>query len=415
LFKMLVHPPTIARIVLTMVVLAVLSLQAAVPSLTLKSEGNLPPVKPSPIGGVEAYYRTDDGQALTPPMGWNSWNRFKCNIDEQLIRRQADRLGQSGLRTLGYRYVIVDDCWQGGRDNIGTLYADVHRFPSGIQALATYIHKRGLKFGLYSSTGLRTCSGRMGSLGHETLDAQTFARWGVDYLKYDNCDSAASLDEIQRRYIAMGNALRQTGRNIIYSIASPPFQNWHPTIGQLARTGADMFDDWATMINRFDVNAANASFAHPGFWNDPDALEIGVGGMTTNEYKTFFSLWAISAAPLILSIDLINIGAPTYEIITNKDVIAIDQDELGIQATKIAEPAPGMQVWAKQLYGQESWAILFLNRTAQPASMTMAWKDLGISTPGKVRDVWKRIYLGKLPDSYTAEVQPHSVVFLRIN
>src|SRR6185436_3157162 len=229
-------------------------------------------------------YALNNGLALTPPMGWNSWNNFGCNVSDTLIRGMADAMVSSGMAAAGYQYVNIDDCWQNvGRTN-GHVTATTS-FPTGIQGTADYIHSKGLKLGVYSDHGTATCAGRAGSYGFETTDANDYAAWGVDYLKYDNCNLPAG-DNVQQDYVNMKNALAASGRAIVYSICAWNFQSWMPSTGNLWRTTGDITDSWSSMIGKYDTNVSLASFAGPGAWNDPDMMEIGRGGMTDTEYRT---------------------------------------------------------------------------------------------------------------------------------
>ena len=249
---------------------------------------------------------------MTPPMGWNSWNKFGCNVNETIVRGVADAMVSSGMRDAGYAYVVVDDCWHGPRDADGNISADPERFPSGMRALGDYIHSRGLKFGLYSDAGRTTCGGRPGSQGHEFQDARTYASWGVDYLKYDWC--ATGTRNAEEAYALMADALRATGRDIVLSIcewgSTQPWL-WAANIGNLWRTTPDIYDRWEGIdrwmigvMNIVDRNEPLWPYAGPGHWNDADMLEVGNGGMTTGEYRAHFSLWAMMASPLIAGNDI---------------------------------------------------------------------------------------------------------------
>jgi alpha-galactosidase len=276
--------------------------------------------------------------AATPPMGFNDWNAFGCDVSAALIEETADVLVSSGLADLGYRYVNIDDCWslrERGAD--GRLVPDPAKFPSGVKGVADYVHARGLKLGIYGDAGTKTCAGFPGSLGHEDLDARTWADWGVDYLKYDNCNnqSDGSQADYIRRYTAMRDALRKTGRPIVYAICewgtSQPW-SWGKDVGQLWRTAGDVNDEWSSLRSIIEKNAPLAPYAGPGHWNDPDMLEIGNGGMTDTEYRTHMSMWAMMAAPLLIGTDLRTASPATLAILGNREVIAIDQDRLGCRA-----------------------------------------------------------------------------------
>ncbi len=292
----------------------------------------------------------DNGLARTPPMGWNSWNHFHCDVSAQLIKETADAVVASGMRDAGYRYVVIDDCWQVARDRTGRLVADSARFPGGIKPLADYVHAKGLRFGIYTDAGRRTCQGRPGTYGSEEIDARTFAEWGVDYVKEDWCN-AEGLDP-PTQYATFRDALAKAGRPIVFSIcewgSNHPWE-WGPRTGNLWRTTGDISDRWASMIAILDLSSQYALAARPGAWNDPDMLEVGNGGMTDDEYRAHFSLWAVMSAPLMAGNDVRAMPPATREILGNKDVIAVDQDSLGVQGMLVQEPGIDLQVWSKPL------------------------------------------------------------------
>ncbi|CAF0933034.1 unnamed protein product [Didymodactylos carnosus] len=268
---------------------------------------------------------------------WNSWNHFGCSINEKLIKATTDALVISGLAAAGYEYINLDDCWQISRDADGIIQPDPQAFPSGIAALADYVHSKKLKFGLYSDAGYKTCGGRPGSLGFEIKDANTYASWQVDYLKYDNCNTDQTIPE--KRYPVMRDALNATGRPIFYSMCEWGVDDpalWAATVGNSWRTTGDISDNWNSMISNIDINDRYADHAAPGGWNDPDMLEVGNGGMTNTEYISHFSIWAISKAPLLIGCDVTKISQDTLNILTNPEVIAINQDSLGAQGKKVA-------------------------------------------------------------------------------
>ena len=325
-----------------------------------------------------------DGLALTPPMGWNSWNKFGCDVDEKLIRETADAIVTSGMKAAGYQYVIIDDCWHGERDGQGFIQPDRKRFPSGMKALGDYIHAKGLKFGIYSDVGAKTCGGRPGSRGHEYQDAKTYASWGVDYLKYDWCNSEG-LNPLGA-YTTMRDALFATGRPMVFSICewgdNKPWE-WAKTVGHLWRTTGDITHCWDCEENHgtwssfgimriLDKNRGLKIHAGPGRWNDPDMLEVG-NGMTANEDRAHFSMWAMLAAPLIAGNDVRSMSTATKEILTNSEVIAVGQDRLGIQGFP-AISEEGLEIWAKPLSNDE-WAICFLNRGEETKNVNFSWKD----------------------------------------
>ncbi|HYK82285.1 MAG TPA: glycoside hydrolase family 27 protein [Gemmatimonadales bacterium] len=372
-----------------------------------------PPAGRAPRGLARAAL--DNGLARTPPMGWNSWNHFGCDVSDRLLRETADAMVASGLRDAGYRYVVIDDCWQVARDHDGTLVADSARFPHGIRALADYVHARGLKFGLYTDAGTKTCQGRPGSYGHEAEDARTFATWGVDYVKEDWCN-APGLDA-PTQYATFRDALARAGRPIVFSIcewgANQPWE-WAPRIGNLWRTTDDIEDKWSSMLDNLDVSAQHAAAAGPGAWNDPDMLEVGNGGMTDDEYRAHLSLWAIMAAPLIAGNDVRTMSAATRDILTNREVIAVDQDSLGVQGGLVWEAPPELQVWAKPLIGGAR-AVALLNRSAAPAKITLWLPRIGVRVDSvTVRDLWAHAERGTFGGQYSAMVPAHGVVMLRV-
>ncbi|CAF1074246.1 unnamed protein product [Rotaria sordida] len=282
-------------------------------------------------------YQLNNGLGKTPQMGWNSWNYFHCNISEKLIQQTADAIVATGLAAAGYEYVNMDDCWQVSRDAQDVIQADPQAFPSGIPTLADYVHSKKLKFGLYSDAGFKTCDGRPGSLHYETIDAKTYASWSVDYLKYDNCNNDGTIPEV--RYPVMRDALNASGRPIFYSMCEWGVDTpalWAANVGNSWRTTSDIDDSWKSMLNNIDINNEFADKAGPGGWNDPDMLEVGNGGMTDTEYIAHFSLWAISKAPLLIGCDVNKMSNTTLSILTNPEVVAVNQDSLGVQGKKVA-------------------------------------------------------------------------------
>nr|ARV78455.1 alpha-galactosidase [Vernicia fordii] len=353
-----------------------------------------------------------NGLGMTPPMGWNSWNHFWCGINENIIKDSADALVSTGLHKLGYTYVNIDDCWaEIARDEKGNLVPKNSTFPSGIKALADYVHSKGLKLGIYSDAGYFTCSGTMpGSLGHEEQDAKTFASWGIDYLKYDNCNEDGTKPTI--RYPVMTRALMKAGRPIFFSLCE--WGDMHPAlwggkVGNSWRTTSDIYDNWESMVSRADINEVYAEFARPGGWNDPDMLEVGNGGMTKDEYIAHFSIWAISKAPLLLGCDVRNMSEDTMEIVANKEVIAINQDPLGVQAKKVRMKGD-LEVWAGPLTGYRV-AVLLFNRGPSRSAISAYWDDIGIPANSLVqaRDVWEHKTLNReFVGNLTATVDSHA-------
>lgn len=373
--------------------------------------------------------------ALTPPMGWNSWNKFGCNVNEQMLRDIADAMVESGMRDAGYEYIVIDDCWHGSRDSLGFIRASPDHFPSGMKALADYIHSRGLKFGIYSCAGNTTCAGRPGSRGHEYQDAMTYAKWGVDYLKYDWCDTEG-LNAIGA-YATMRDALYAAGRPVVFSLCewgnNKPWE-WGAEIGHLWRTTGDIYDcfdcvidhgtwkSWGVMMI-LDMQDGLRKFAGPGHWNDPDMLEVGNGGMTVNEDRAHFSMWCMLAAPLIAGNDLATMRDETREILTNREAIAINQDVLGIQAFKFASK-DSVETWFKPL-DKGNWAVCFLNRSRQNKDIEFDWKtEVKDNLTGRslnagkneytIIDVWTGKHLPGTGKMLHEELPAHDVLMLRL-
>ncbi len=360
--------------------------------------------------------RLDDGLARTPPMGFNTWNKFACNVSEDLLKGVADAMVANGMRDAGYQYVVIDDCWQVARDSAtGRIVPDPQRFPHGMRALADYVHSKGLKFGLYTDAGRRTCEGRPGSYRSYEIDARTYAEWGVDYTKVDWCYADSLVARTQ--YTQFRDALRAANHPIVFSIcewgSNRPWE-WASGVGHLWRTTGDISDRWQSMLNVADASARHALAAGPGGWNDPDMLEVGNGGMTAVEYRTHFSLWAIMAAPLIAGNDIRTMSDTTRDILTNREVIAVDQDSLGVQGWLVAQPAPDLQVWMKPLRGGAR-AVALVNRTDSPAEFAVEWTAIGLR-PGAaaVRDLWAHRDLGRHVSRFGAQVPSHGVVMVRV-
>jgi alpha-galactosidase len=361
--------------------------------------------------------------AQTPPMGWNSWNKFGCHVNEAIIRSAADQMVASGMKGVGYQYVVIDDCWHGERDANGNIQPDPKLFPAGIKALADYVHSRGLKFGIYTDAGTKTCAGRPGSRGHEFQDAQQYAAWGVDYLKEDWCNTGTQ--NAQASYATMHDALVSTGRPIVFSICewgtAKPYLWGADVGGNLWRTTGDIADKFQGkddyrfgMTDIVDQNADLYAYAGPGHWNDPDMLQVGNGGMTSAEYRTHFSMWAMMAAPLIAGNDLSNMSDDTRAILLNKEVIAVDQDPLG-QAGRRVWRSGDLEVWSRNLSGGYR-AVILLNRGAAAHTITVHWSDIHYpdSLNAQVRDLWKAKDLGSAKGSFTSEVASHGVVMLTV-
>ncbi|CAI9273236.1 unnamed protein product [Lactuca saligna] len=353
----------------------------------------------------------DNGLGRTPQMGWNSWNHFACNIEEKLIRETADAMVSTGLAAAGYQYVNLDDCWaELNRDSKGNFVPKRDTFPSGIKALADYVHNKGLKLGIYSDAGSLTCSKQMpGSLGHEEQDAKTFASWGIDYLKYDNCNNQDISPK--ERYPVMTKALQNSGRPIFYSLCEWGQEDpatWAHGVGNSWRTTGDISDNWDSMTSRADENDKWAAYAKPGGWNDPDMLEVGNGGMTTEEYRSHFSIWALAKAPLLVGCDIRSMSNETYEILTNKEVIAVNQDPLGVQGKKVKKDGD-LEVWAGPLAHNKVVVILW-NRGGSTSEITAYWSDIGLksSTVVKARDLWAHSTRKSVKKHISARVESHA-------
>jgi alpha-galactosidase len=373
--------------------------------------------------------------APTPPMGWNSWNPLGKHVSEKLIRETADAMVSSGLKDVGFKYIVIDDIWQGGRDSVThLLFPDPVRFPSGIKALADYVHSKGLKFGIYSDAGTMTCGDRPGSYGYEDKDAQLFAEWGVDYLKYDYCycpDYASENNDYKMavaRYKEMGDALKATGRPIVFSICEwGPRSPWlwgKEVGGHLWRISYDVGDKWDEprnehsqigILTAIDAMCNLERFVQKGGWNDPDMLVIGLrnsgfikgGGCTDEEYRTQMSMWCMFSAPLMLGCDIRSMSDATKKIILNKDIIAINQDPLGKQAFRVMRK-DGVEAWKKPMEGGK-FAIAFLNRNSGDEMVTSGLEQLELDPKMtfETYDVWKHETVKQPAGSLTAKMKSH--------
>ena len=367
--------------------------------------------------------------ALTPPMGWNSWNKFGCNVNADMIKGMADAMVKSGMKDAGYQYIVIDDCWQVARDKDANIVADPKRFPDGIKAVADYVHSLGLKFGIYSDAGSQTCAGRPGGLGHEYQDANKYALWGIDYLKYDWCHTTTQ--DAKASYANIRNALDAAGRPIVLSICEwGSHQPWlwgAEVGGNLWRTTGDIQDRWTEkkewkpgdccswgVVDIVDAEDAIYSYAGPGHWNDPDMLEVGNGGMTVTEYHSHFSLWALLAAPLMAGNDLRDMTPEIRDILTNREVIAVNQDPLGRQGRRVWKNGD-LEVWSKPLAGGARALILF-NRGSAEQQITAHWTDLYYpgNLTASVRDLWQKQDLGKFIGKFSASVPSHGVVMVTV-
>ncbi|MFJ8822737.1 glycoside hydrolase family 27 protein [Streptomyces sp. NPDC102467] len=362
----------------------------------------------------------ENGLARTPQMGFNNWNTTGCGsqFNEAMVKGIADIFVSKGLKAAGYTYVNLDDCWAlPSRDASGNLVADPARFPNGIKAVADYVHSKGLKFGLYSSAGTKTCAanGFPGGLGHEKQDATLWASWGVDYLKYDNCNNTGA--DAQTRYKTMGDALKATGRPILYSIcewgSNQPW-NWAPPIGNSWRTTGDISDNWSSMIGKAHQNQPLAQYAKPGAWNDPDMLEVGNGGMTDTEYRTHFSLWAQMASPLLIGSDIRTASPATLTILRNTDVIAVDQDSLGKQGTVVSSSG-GLVVMSKQLSnGDRSVTLTNEGSGTATVSTTATAAGLPAASSYRLTNLWSK-EVSSTNGTISASVPAHGTVMYRVS
>jgi len=375
-------------------------------------EGAMPARLPLPA----LHKVADNGLAKTPPMGWNSWNKFAGRVDDAAVRGMADAMASNGMKDAGYIYINIDDTWEAGRDAQGNITTN-KKFPD-MKALADYVHSKGLKIGIYSSPGPNTCAGYEGSYSHEDQDARTYATWGIDYLKYDWC-GARNLytdEEMQALYQKMGDALLKSGRLILFSLCQygrADVWKWGAEVGGNAwRTTGDIRDTWDSMTTIGFAQSDLAPFATAGHWNDPDMLEIGNGGMGETEYQTHMSLWSMLAAPLIAGNDVRTVPAPILAILTNKEVIAIDQDKLGHQAKRISKSGD-QEIWARDLTGGDHAVALF-NLAADPAKIIVSWKDIGLTkAPKSARDLWSHSDV-TISGDYSATVPAHGVMLLRV-
>jgi len=348
----------------------------------------------------------NNGLARTPQMAWNSWNYFGCNINETLVLETAELLKSTGLHAVGYDFINMDDCWQGSRDNFThEIQPDPKAFPNGIGALASKIHSLGLKFGLYSDAGLFTCEGRPGSLGYEQIDAKTYVKWGVDYLKYDNCHDNNT--DPETRYPRMSQALNETGASILFSMCEWGIDDpatWAPKLANSWRTTQDINDQWETMMRNIRQNDIWSTYSGPGQWNDADMLEVGNGGMSNDEYRTHFSLWSLVKSPLILGNNLKTITQSTLEILTNTEIIAINQDSLGVQGNLlVANYAYQYEIWGGPLSNNEYVACI-VNIALNPQRIAVNFTEIGFGSGGVnlyLRDLWAHKSLGAFQGYYT--------------
>ena len=358
-----------------------------------------------------------NGLAQTPPMGWNSWNKFHTHIDDATVRGIADAMDANGMKDAGYQYVIIDDGWQGSRDADGKLAANAN-FPD-MKALADYVHAKGMKIGIYSSPGPRTCGGFEGSYSHEEQDATTFAAWGMDYLKYDWCTASRIWkdSDMQAAYQKMGEALQKTGRPVVYALCQygrAGVERWGTEVGaNLWRTTFDIRDRYDSMAQIGFVQTDFAAFAGPGHWNDPDMLEVGNGGMSIDEYKTHFTLWAMIAAPLIAGNDIRNMSPEVSAILMNKEVVAVNQDPLGAGGKRVRSDGD-VEIWQKPLASGDA-ALAIFNRSNQELRSAASWSSMGIDKNYAVRDLWAHADRGTTADVLSEPVPAHGVRMFRLH
>lgn len=382
-------------------------------------------------GGVSA--QKFDGLALTPPMGWNSWNTFASNINENLIKETADAMVANGMRDAGYNYIVIDDCWESmQRDAEGNNVPDPKKFPSGMKALGDYLHSKGFKFGIHSCAGVKTCAGFPGGRGHEYQDARTYASWGIDFLKYDWCEHGTA--DARETYKTMRDAIHAAGRPMVFSLCewgqNKPWE-WAGDVGHMWRTTGDIYSSydgrkgwesgWKRNLDlQYSLVESNGpdgigKYAGPGHWNDPDMLEVGTEGLTFAESRAHFSLWCIIAAPLIAGNDVRHMEQRYLDMMLNRDVLSIDQDALGKQGFRaLADPGKNIEVWVKELSNGE-WAVCALNTNSAAADITVEWKRLW-TIQGKftVRDVWAKKAAGDTSKSITVHLDSHDVALYRL-
>ena len=368
-----------------------------------------------------------EGLALTPPMGWNTWNTFAENCNETLVKQTADALVSSGMRDAGYVYVVVDDCWsKKDRDENGNLVADPVKFPSGMKALGDYLHSKGLKFGMYGCAGSLTCGGYPGGRGHEFQDARSYAAWGVDYFKYDWCSHGTANGP--ETYRIMSDALKAAGRPIVFSLCewgqNQPWL-WAEPVGHLWRTTGDIGPSYKGSVKNkwehgwkelLDMNVGLEKYAGPGHWNDPDMLEVGNHGLSGPESRAHFSLWCVLAAPLMAGNDIRHMTPEIRDLLTNPEAIAVDQDALGHQGFRFRVDAEHhLEFWVRELSHHE-WALCVLNSGTVPQDVALDWQKFSFLPEQyyHVRDLWSHREVGRAPAKFGATIAPHDVLFLRL-
>ncbi len=377
------------------------------------------------------------GLAMTPPMGWNSWNTFATNIDEKLVKETADIMVSSGMAAAGYNYIVLDDGWMTReRDANGDLVPDPVKFPSGMKAVIDYVHSKGLKFGLYNCAGTHTCAGYPGTRGYEYQDARFYAKLGIDFLKYDWCNTAGIT--AKEAYNTMSNALKTAGRPIIFSLCewgdNQPWE-WGEPVGNLWRISGDIYpcfdcefkhpENWSSwgFMKIVEMRKDIRKYSGPDHWNDFDMMEVG-NEMTNIEDRSHFAMWCMMASPLIAGNDFRKMKPETLAILTNKNLIAVNQDKLGIQGFKLTIE-DGVEVWVKPL-SDGVWAVTFLNRTELPKKINFDWRknsikdiDFGYEadfnkTIFKIKDLWKNKEIGTTKKNFTADIIAHDVITLKL-
>ncbi len=389
------------------------------------------------VSCLEVQAQKFEGLALTPPMGWNSWNTFQTNISDSLVRGIADVMVSSGMKDAGYEYLVLDDGWMAmERDAVtGNLVPDPKKFPNGIKVLVDYVHAKGLKFGLYNCAGTKTCAGYPGTRGYEYQDARFYASLGIDYLKFDWCNTEGI--NAKEAYNTMSKALKAAGRPIVFSLCewgtNKPWE-WAENVGELWRTTGDISALYDGYIDHgtwkqggvmliVDQQVGLRKYAGPGHWNDPDMLEVG-NGMSVAEDRTHFSMWCMLAAPLIAGNDLRKMSKETQAILTNKEAIAINQDKAGMEGFKYKD-SDSLEVWVKPLENDD-WAVCFLNRSSHPMKLNYNWKDEIVTdtlfnktlnakeNTYKIKNVWANTNSGDTQKPFVGSLPSHDVIVLRL-
>lgn len=379
------------------------------------SGAGMKPPAPLPIPALHDV--RDNGLVRTPPMGWNSWNHFANRVDDAVVRAAADAMVSSGMKDAGYLYVNIDDTWEGTRDADGNIQTN-KKFPD-MKALADYVHSKGLKIGIYSSPGPTTCAGYPGSFGHEEQDAKTYAQWGIDYLKYDWCSAGEIYKDTDLRpvYQKMGDALEKSGRPIVFSLCEygrGDVWTWGTKVGgNLWRTTGDISDRWESMSGIGFKQIEIAPYVKPGHWNDPDMLEVGNGGMSNDEYKTHMTLWAMLSAPLLAGNDLEHMSNETKELLTNRDIIAVDQDPAA-NHPKQTDLGNDVLVWTREM-SDGSKVVTIFNKGDNAGPVNLNWSKIGMNAPTSARNLWTHEDVSLSGDSYNVTVPTHGVIALRIH